>query len=64
VIRLRRWLQQAGLEPERLRLEWISAGEGKKLAEVMTAFSAQLKKLGPSPLKYPAATPSSPKQIP
>jgi len=62
VIRVRRWLQQAGLEPERLRLEWISAGEGKKLAEVMTAFSAQLKQLGPSPLKYPSATPSSPKQ--
>jgi F420-non-reducing hydrogenase iron-sulfur subunit len=62
ILRVRRWLQQAGLEPERLRLEWVSAGEGKKLAEVMQAFSTQLKKLGPSPLKVTSALPSTPRQ--
>jgi F420-non-reducing hydrogenase iron-sulfur subunit len=57
ILRVRRWLKQAGLEPERLRLEWVSAGEGTKLAEIMRDFTAQLKKLGPSPLK--SMTPSA-----
>lgn len=51
VKKVKKWLQEAGLEPERLRLEWISAGEGKKLADVMKDFTAQLEKLGPNPLK-------------
>jgi F420-non-reducing hydrogenase iron-sulfur subunit len=51
VQRVHQWLKQAGIDPTRLRLEWISAGEGKKLAEVMTDFTQQLKKLGPSPLR-------------
>ncbi len=53
VQRVRHWLKQAGIDPTRLRLEWISAGEGKKLAEVMTDFTQQLEKLGPSPLRLP-----------
>ncbi len=64
VRRVQRWLEQVGLEPERLKLEWISAGEGKKLAEAMQAFSNQLKKLGPSPLHTPSAPPSAPRQTP
>jgi len=51
VRKVRRWLKEAGLEPERLRLEWISAGEGKRLADVMKDFTAQLEKLGPNPLR-------------
>jgi len=51
VIKLKKMLKEAGIEPERLRLEWISAGEGAKLAEVMTDFTAQLQKLGSNPLK-------------
>ena len=49
--RVKKWLEEAGLNPQRLRLEWVSAGEGKKMAEVMTDFTAQLEKLGPSPLR-------------
>jgi len=45
------WLKEAGLEPERLRLEWVSAGEGKKLADVMREFTEQLEKFGPNPLR-------------
>ncbi len=48
---VKRWLEEAGLNPQRLRLEWVSAGEGKKMADVMTDFTAQLDKLGPSPLR-------------
>ena len=40
-------LEFAGLEPERFRVEWISASEGNKFAEVVTEFTAQIKELGP-----------------
>jgi len=43
-------LEKTGFEPERLRLEWISASEGQLFAEVMTEFSAKIKELGPSPV--------------
>jgi F420-non-reducing hydrogenase iron-sulfur subunit len=48
---LRKLIQQAGLEPERIRLEWISASEGSKLAEVMKDYVEALKRIGPNPLK-------------
>jgi coenzyme F420-reducing hydrogenase delta subunit len=51
VAKVKRWLEEVGLEPERLRLEWISAGEGVKMAQVMREFTEQLKKLGPSPFR-------------
>jgi F420-non-reducing hydrogenase iron-sulfur subunit len=44
-------LQDFGLEEERYRLEWISASEGKKFAQVVTEMVEELKKLGPSPYK-------------
>jgi F420-non-reducing hydrogenase iron-sulfur subunit len=40
-------LAQVGLNPDRLRLEWISASEGTRYAEVMNDFGKTLKKLGP-----------------
>lgn len=36
-----------GLEPERLRLEWISSAEGTKFAEVATTFTETIQSLGP-----------------
>jgi len=50
---MRKLLALAGLEPERLRLEWISASEGKKFAEVVRDFVEKLKALGPNPLRPP-----------
>ena len=44
-------LRQFGIEPERLRLEWISAAEGEKFAAVIKDMVNQIKELGPSPLK-------------
>lgn len=32
---------------KRFRLEWVSASEGKRFAEVITEFTNQIKKLGP-----------------
>jgi F420-non-reducing hydrogenase iron-sulfur subunit len=40
-----------GLEAGRLRLEWISAAEGVRFAEVINEFTDQVRELGPSPLK-------------
>lgn len=40
-------LQDLGIDPKRLRLEWISAAEGKKYAETMTEFTEQIRALGP-----------------
>ena len=44
-------LEDFGLEEERFRLEWVSASEGPKFAQVMKEFTEQIKKLGPSPYK-------------
>ena len=48
---LKKLLPQFGIESERLRLEWVSAAEGKRFAEVVTDFVEEIKKLGPSPLR-------------
>ena len=40
-------LQHIGLNPERLRLEWVSASQGTRFAAVMNDFSAKLEELGP-----------------
>jgi coenzyme F420-reducing hydrogenase delta subunit/predicted transcriptional regulator len=40
-------LEQIGMNPERLRLEWVSASEGNRFAEVITDFTNKLKELGP-----------------
>jgi len=48
---LRNVVSDLGLEPERLRLEYISAVEGPKLGKAVTEFVEQLKKLRMSPLK-------------
>ena len=43
----RKMLAESGINLERLRLEWVSASEGIRFAEVMTDFSSKLKSLGP-----------------
>jgi len=43
----RKIMEHIGVNPERLRLEWISASEGMRFAEVMNDFSKKLKALGP-----------------
>jgi F420-non-reducing hydrogenase iron-sulfur subunit len=40
-------LEHVGINPNRLRIEWVSAGGGIRYADIMTDFAAQLKKLGP-----------------
>jgi coenzyme F420-reducing hydrogenase delta subunit len=40
-------MQHVGVDPGRLRLEWISAAEGTRFAEIMSDFAAQLREIGP-----------------
>jgi coenzyme F420-reducing hydrogenase delta subunit/DNA-binding transcriptional ArsR family regulator len=47
---LKKLISRTGLEPERLRLEWVSASEGTRFAGLIKDFTNQLKNLGPSPL--------------
>jgi coenzyme F420-reducing hydrogenase delta subunit len=51
ILLLKKLLPQLGIEPERLRLEWVSAAEGQRFAQVVSDFISEIKKLGPSPLK-------------
>ena len=44
-------LEDYGLEPERFRLEWVSASEGKKFAQIIQEMTGELKDLGPTPYK-------------
>ena len=39
-----------GIEPGRLRLEWISAAEGTRFAEIINEFTDQVRELGPCPV--------------
>ncbi len=43
-----------GIDPERVRLEWISSAEGTRFAEVATEFTEKVRSLGPSVLKEAA----------
>ena len=47
---LKKMLKQFGIEEERVRLEWVSASEGAKFAEVANNFTQAIKNLGPSSL--------------
>lgn len=48
---LRKYIEQMGINPERLRLEWISASEGKQFAELADAMTETIMELGPANIK-------------
>jgi|GEM_PF-71719 len=43
----RKILEHIGVNPERLRIEWVSAGEGIRFANIMSEFGMQVEKWGP-----------------
>jgi len=51
VVMLKRLLEQFGIEPERLRLDWVSASEGDRFARLIKDMTEEIKKIGPSALK-------------
>lgn len=50
VLMAKKLLESLGIEPERLRLEWVAASEGPKFAQVVTDFTEAARGLGPNPL--------------
>jgi F420-non-reducing hydrogenase iron-sulfur subunit len=44
-------LQDFGIEEDRFRLEWVSASEGPRFAQVVTEMTEKVKALGPSQFK-------------
>ena len=44
---LKQLLEFIGIEPDRVRMTWVSAAEGKKFAEVIEEITEDIKKLGP-----------------
>jgi len=49
------YLEEIGLEPERLEMVRISAGMGDRFALIATEITEKIRKLGPSPIKAVAA---------
>lgn len=45
---LKSLLAFAGLEPERLRLDWVSASEGERFARITNEFAETVRPLGPA----------------
>nr|NQU93713.1 hydrogenase iron-sulfur subunit [Bacteroidota bacterium] len=48
---LHKYIQQMGIHKDRLRLEWISASEGRQFADLVDNMTERLMELGPSPIK-------------
>lgn len=49
----------AGLEPERLRLDWVSASEGERFARIVNEFTEAVRALGPCRWRQAGAPPSA-----
>lgn len=48
---LKRLVKDFGIEEERVRLEWVSASEGKRFAEVVDDMTHKIRELGPSKVR-------------
>jgi F420-non-reducing hydrogenase iron-sulfur subunit len=48
---LKRILPEYGIEPERVRLEWVAASEGERFAHIVDEFTEQIRRLGPLNIK-------------
>jgi predicted Rossmann fold nucleotide-binding protein DprA/Smf involved in DNA uptake len=46
----RKLLNMAGIESDRLLLDWVSAGEGERFSQVVRQFIEKIRGLGPFPL--------------
>jgi F420-non-reducing hydrogenase iron-sulfur subunit len=48
---LEKYIAQMGIEKERLKLEWISASEGKQFAALVNSMTLDILNVGPSKIK-------------
>ena len=40
--------QDAGIDPERVTIEWVSGAEGPRFAQKVTEFTQKIRSLGPN----------------
>ena len=52
---VKKTLEEIGLEPERVEMFNLSAGEGPRFAEIAIEMNNRIKELGPSPLNIKKA---------
>jgi F420-non-reducing hydrogenase iron-sulfur subunit len=48
---VQKYLEEIGIEPERLEMVMVSAGMGHRFAQVATDITTKIRELGPSPVK-------------
>jgi F420-non-reducing hydrogenase iron-sulfur subunit len=48
---LKSLLADYGIEDDRVRLEWVSASEGQRFADIVNDMTERVRALGPSPVK-------------
>ena len=48
---LKKMLRDQGIEEPRVRLEWVSASEGQRFADIVADMTERLRALGPSRIK-------------
>ncbi|WDP88126.1 MAG: hydrogenase iron-sulfur subunit [Desulfobacter sp.] len=44
-------LEDAGINPERVAIEWVSGAEGPRFAQKVTEFTEKIRALGPNTFK-------------
>jgi F420-non-reducing hydrogenase iron-sulfur subunit len=44
---VKRLVKEFGIDPRRLRLEWVSASEGDKFAKIVNEMTEEIRQLGP-----------------
>ncbi|MCR6668923.1 MAG: hydrogenase iron-sulfur subunit [archaeon YNP-WB-040] len=49
---LKKFLQEMGINPDRLHIDWASAGEGDRFSKIVDDFTYKITKLGPCEIKY------------
>jgi F420-non-reducing hydrogenase iron-sulfur subunit len=53
---LKKMLADYGIDEARVRLEWVSASEGQRFADLTNDMTQRLRELGPSPVRVAQAT--------
>jgi F420-non-reducing hydrogenase iron-sulfur subunit len=48
---LQKLMSFSGINPERLRVRWVSSAEASEYVEEISQFVEAVKKMGPNPLK-------------
>ncbi len=48
---IQKLISQFGINPKRVKLQWISASEGVELTELVKEYVEEIRELGPNPMK-------------